>query len=535
VLACIDEEGYRPDVEIDLRDALHRLRAAAAGADDSSHFTPSPPHSPIRPTTAPEFEARIYELLADLPASLSTRIEEPPAPDSDRSEEVWSLVHALQSRGLSRDEIIGIFHRFPDGPALSKYGDRLEIEIDRILGKVRPQNQGRTTIAEHAVWDAGDDFDLPPPREWLLADVFCRRFLSSLVASGGRGKTALRLLQALSVATGRRLAGVPVLKRGKVLFVSLEDGLDELRRRVRAATMHHNISASELKGWFYEATPIGMKLVKDKKTRGELDAWLREQIEKYRIDLVCIDPLVKIHDFDENDNAALDFVCTLLTKIAHDLNCAVDVLHHEGKANSGQAGDANRGRGATAIKDAARLSYTLTQMSDHERERFGLSAEEQHSLIREDIAKANIIRGTANARWFKLVPVRIGNGTPEYPNGDEVQTVEPWVPPNIWSEVTDERSNAILDDIDRGLDHGSRYSSDSRAKSRAVWPVFQKHIPNCTEERAKSLARAWLTSGVLRIAAYRDHGRREELKGLLVDPDKRPGITSAEGLKNLEI
>lgn len=43
------------------------------------------------------------------------------------------------------------------------------------------------------IWDAGDDdYDIPP-RGWLLGNMFCRRFLSSLIADGGTGKTALRI------------------------------------------------------------------------------------------------------------------------------------------------------------------------------------------------------------------------------------------------------------------------------------------------------------------------------------------------------
>jgi hypothetical protein len=39
-------------------------------------------------------------------------------------------------------------------------------------------------------WDAGDDPGFIPPREWLLANQFCRAFISSIVAAGGAGKSA---------------------------------------------------------------------------------------------------------------------------------------------------------------------------------------------------------------------------------------------------------------------------------------------------------------------------------------------------------
>ena len=106
--------------------------------------------------------------------------------------------------------------------------------------------------------DAGDDalLDNPPPRAWLLGTIFARRFISSLVAEGGTGKTALRYAQYLSLATGRELTGERVFQRCRVLIVSLEDNADELRRRVRAAMLlHYWIDRAELRGWLFLAAP----------------------------------------------------------------------------------------------------------------------------------------------------------------------------------------------------------------------------------------------------------------------------------------
>ena len=63
------------------------------------------------------------------------------------------------------------------------------------------------------VFDAGLDIELPPPRGWLLGNQFCRGFLSSLVAPGAAGKTALRIAQLLSLATARNLTGQHVFMR----------------------------------------------------------------------------------------------------------------------------------------------------------------------------------------------------------------------------------------------------------------------------------------------------------------------------------
>jgi AAA domain len=143
-------------------------------------------------------------------------------------------------------------------------------------------------------WDAGDDTGLPPPREWLLGNQFCRKFLSGLLAPGATGKSALRLLQLMSLATGRPLSGQHVFKRSRVLLVSLEDDRDELRRRIAAACIHHGVERAELQGWLYCWTPKGIKLaeIKDNaRQKGRLETLIRDKVKVRKIDLVALDHL----------------------------------------------------------------------------------------------------------------------------------------------------------------------------------------------------------------------------------------------------
>jgi hypothetical protein len=197
-------------------------------------------------------------------------------------------------------------------------------------------------------WDAGEDDAPIPPRGWLLGNSLCRRFLSSLIGDGGVGKTALRIAQLLSLATGRALTGEHVFRRCRVLLVSLEDDRDELRRRVRAAMLHHGIKLADVKGWLYLAAPKGLRLVEKLSTGaeqiGSLEHLLRATITKYGIDAISLDPFVKTHGLEENDNNAIDRVCGVLAKLAIELDCATDAPHHVNKGQGAPApGDANRG------------------------------------------------------------------------------------------------------------------------------------------------------------------------------------------------
>jgi AAA domain len=383
---------------------------------------------------------------------------------------------------------------------------------------------GDTGLGE---WDAGDDLEDIPPRGWLLGNIFCRRFVSSLLADGGVGKTALRYAQFMSLATGRKLTGEHVFQRGRVLIVSLEDDVHELRRRIRAARLHHQIEQRELKGWLFLAAPgkAGGKLMElDKNGRpitAGLTAKLAHTIAERQIDIIGLDPFVKSHKVGENDNSAIDEVVEILADLAVKYDIAVDVPHHTAKGQA-DPGNANRGRGASAMKDAARLVYTLSPMTEEEGQRFGLAETERRLLVRMDSGKVNIAPPMAEAKWFKLVGVPLGNGTDLYPNGDEVQTVEPWTPPDTWAGLSSPLLNQILTDIDAGMPDGNRYSDAPSATDRAAWPLVLKHAPAKTEAAARQVIRAWVKSGLLAHAEYENPATRKKVKGLRVDNAKRP-------------
>jgi hypothetical protein len=376
-------------------------------------------------------------------------------------------------------------------------------------------------------WDAADDSELPPPRGWLLGNTFARKFMSSLFADGGIGKSALRYAQMIALATGRPLTGEHVFQRCRVLLVSLEDAKDELRRRIHAVLLHHKIELSELRGWLFLASPGGSRgklMVLDRNgrpIRGRLADWLEAVIVKRKIDIVTIDPFVKAHSVEENSNSAIDDVVQLLTDLAAKYDIAVDVPHHISKG-AVDPGNASRGRGASAMKDAGRLIYTLAPMSVEEAEAFGIGDERRRMLVRLDSAKVNITKPLSAAKWFRLVSVALGNQTALYPNGDEVQTVEPWIPPDTWADLSNHLLNHILTTIDAGLPDGSRFTDAPRTEERAAWKVVLEHAPAKTEGQAREIIKTWMKTGVLVRRDYDNPATRKRAKGLWVNPTKRP-------------
>src|SRR4029077_19262519 len=101
--------------------------------------------------------------------------------------------------------------------------------------------------------------------------------------------------------------------------------------------------------------------------------------------------------------------------------------------------------------------------SPEEAQALGISEADRRSLIRMDSGKVNIAPPTLEAKWFRIVGVGIGNPTELYPNGDQVQTAEPWTPPEIFAGLDTMLLNQILDDIDAGTPDGNRYTDAPKA------------------------------------------------------------------------
>lgn len=375
------------------------------------------------------------------------------------------------------------------------------------------------------VIETADDLDEGQiePRAWLTPQL-CRRNVSVLVAPGGAGKTTLAIALAMSLATGRPLIGEKVHHRARVLLVTAEDGRDELRRRLRAARMHHEIG--KLDDWLRMVVLTGRDAAIATMDQGRaIETGNAARIEKIirdrRIDAVILDPMIKLAGVPENDNTAVDFVMRLLVGIADSCNVAIMLLHHVRKGSL-EPGSADAARGAKSLIDAARLAFTIAPMSPEEAKTFGILEAERRRLIRLDNAKANILPPAATARWFRLASVSLGNATPEYPDGDSVQALDTWIPPDAWDGLTNEKLNCILDDIDAGTEGGERYSDNNAAKSRAVWRVVQQHSPEKTEGQCREIIKTWLKTGLLTVVEYTSPRRHEPAKGLAVDVSRRP-------------
>jgi len=437
-------------------------------------------------------------------------------PEKAAVEKLQSLMNASAVKGTARWQ-----ERYDDIPRVVRSAK------GKFAGDPADDERHRPANPSLGLCNAGRSRGPIPPRGWLLGNVFCRRFLSSLIASGGSGKTALRITQLIALATGKPITKEHIFQRCRVLLVTLEDDLDEADRRITATLLHHGIDRSELDGWMFVAAPgaKGGKLMEidrqGRPIRSGLAARLEHEIVANKIDLVCLDPFVKTHSVEENSNSLIDEVVQIIADLAAKYDVAIDAPHHVSKGAS-DPGNARRSRGASSMVDGMRLVYTLTTMTPEEAQAYGISEAERRLLVRVDSGKVNIAPPMSEAKWFRLVGVNLGNATDLYPSGDDVQTVEPWAPPETFAGLSSVLLNEILTDIEAGLPDGTRYTDGPNATARAAWRVIVKHCPGKSEAMAKKIIKLWVESGLLVKRSYFIEKERKDANGLWIDPVKRP-------------
>jgi RecA-family ATPase len=139
-----------------------------------------------------------------------------------------------------------------------------------------------------------------PPRDWLFGRHLQRGAVSGTVGHGGRGKTTLCMVEAISMATCRNLLGEQPRERLRVWFHEMK----ELYRRLAGVCQHYQIDQEELRGWLYltnaEIFPLrvasgGVEFRMDE----PLVELIHRQIHDKQIDVAVFDPLVSLHGVQE--------------------------------------------------------------------------------------------------------------------------------------------------------------------------------------------------------------------------------------------
>jgi len=270
-------------------------------------------------------------------------------------------------------------------------------------------------------YDTGflDSVKTLPQRDWLIPRFLIINYASIILGPGGVSKSTFQLVLAISVAAGLDLLGFRVKRQAKVLLINNEDDASELTRRIAAILTYYKIDEALLKKGLFTLSgyeePI--KFIWQNKDgvmvhgehKGEIESFIIEN----HIEALFVDPFISTHNVSENDNTYIDKVVSAYKAMAGKLNIAINIVHHTRKNNNdseSHAGDAESGRGASSLKDAARAVTTIARMSATTAKKLDIHEDERGKYVRVDVGKSNFTIHETKARWFYLESVRISNG-----------------------------------------------------------------------------------------------------------------------------
>lgn len=281
---------------------------------------------------------------------------------------------------------------------------------------------GRVQSAPKTIYNAKDiNLDLPL-RDWLIEGRLIAGYVTLTIAPGGVGKSMFTMLEALAVASGLPLTGTKPTRCGAVLIYNTEDPQDEIERRLLALAIAHNIDIKTLDNVYYVSgveSPLRFAMNQQNSTIVTKDKQKLEAIIKdHEIVLTVIDPFVRAHGVNENDNGSIDMVVQQMSSLAISTGSAISVVHHTKKISQNTvAGDMDIARGASSLVSAARVVSTILPPSNEEAEALGVPSSETSQLLRLDSAKGNMTPSNQQIRWFRKLDITL-------PNTDHVGALE---------------------------------------------------------------------------------------------------------------
>lgn len=374
-----------------------------------------------------------------------------------------------------------------------------------------------TTPALHATAFQWKDPKTLPRREFAFGKHYIRKYVSVTVAPGGLGKTALAIMEALSMTSGRALAGTKPPESLRVWLFNSEDPRDELERRIMAACIHYRLKQEDTAGLFLD-TGREQDLVimhEDKKTGLKVNEPIVEavveQIQTNKIDVMIVDPFVSTHQVNENDNGAIDKVAKLWAQIADHTNCAIDIVHHLRKLADREA-TVEDARGAVSLIGAARSVRVLNRMSAEQAKSANVPPKDRFGYFSVNHGKANLAPLSSHLDWRRLEGVPLGNGRGLTKPQDFAPVVVEYISPSLEERAGDVPEEALVAIKKRigGGDYWVSEQSKSNWAGLIVADILKIDLDDKTDKsRVVQLLKYWEKNGHLTTELRQDDRRKQ--------------------------
>lgn len=350
--------------------------------------------------------------------------------------------------------------------------------------------------AELALEDLGDTPELGEDRDYIVEGQFERGFYYMVGGKGGEGKSAIMLQVSAAIAIGEATLGLSPTNAFKVLSLNAEDSRAEVNRRLIA--IQKTTGWKVPKGRLFTLSREDLVLVVKDPKEGKVD-WtpfmrkLEKLIVANKIDVLSLDPLVELHrGLSELDNTDMSQFTVLLKRLIRRTKILVFLVHHNRKG-TGQSGDIDSFRGATALINGARGGITVETMSEEFYTKKGIAAKgKRKDFVRLGMAKTNYSE-SLDDRWLRKVKHVV---TPKGHTSIGFELITFGGVVEGTSEGTDwEHYPALIKLFTDGTDKGRLWSSNPRTT-----PSIIKAMSNAVgldAGESQQVIQAWVRQGIL--------------------------------------
>jgi hypothetical protein len=378
--------------------------------------------------------ARAWREL-DIPSGLRHALLTTTVPD-DRSKEQYRIGMHLLELGATRDELKALlagcpWQKFTD--------DQLDDDIDRMIEK-KGVDESAFTFQQYATTAI-------PRLEFVYGRYYARGILSSTSAAGGVGKTRLVVAEAVAMVTGIPLLHVKPRGLLRVGYIG-EEPSDSFHRQVQAVQKHFGITDAQIGGRLVYRSMRDIRPLIAVQNRDGTQIMrpmvnaIVQAICNEHLNVLIVDPVIKSHNVNENDNVAIEKVVSKWADISYKTYAAIMLTHHTRKGN-GHEKTSEDSRGASSFINECRINRVVQKGNEV-------------GEFRVDQGKVNDIKESRDTEYYYMTEVTIANG-------DDVGVVTPQA-----HHVIVRKGGRVIDERNKPKANGPSRPSDARAWAAIV-------------------------------------------------------------------